>query len=381
MNDTKLHYDDIAIVPEILTEIESRSECNPCDENNMLPIFASCMSSVVSMENYQDFIDAQINPVIPRTYGLKERLRFVAQHPDIFVAFSLAETIDVFVTGYNNAMVDVCNEGYELKTINICIDMANGHMKKLIETVKSLRNIYGERIKIMTGNIANPKTFYEYAKAGVDYARCGIGGGNVCSTSSNLGIHYNVFSLLQECYEIKSNNKFKCKIVADGGIRCYRDIQKALIYADYVMIGSLLNKAMESAGETTYGKSYFNIRGFKIFRPIKTLLTYGRRIKRKRFNSIYNSYVKTGKLEVNKEVFGMSTKKAQIQINNANGLYNNLKTSEGLVKKQTVEFNLKEWSIKEMDYLKSAMSYTNSRNLSEFKNSQWIRISQIKYNV
>lgn len=180
MNDTKLHYDDIAIVPEILTEIESRSECNPCDENDMLPIFASCMSSVVSMENYQDFIDAQINPVIPRTYGLKERLRFVAQHPDIFVAFSLAETIDVFVTGYNNAMVDVCNEGYELKTMKICIDMANGHMKKLIETVKKIKKIYGDRISVMTGNIANPKTYEEYAKAGVDIARFSIGTGNCC---------------------------------------------------------------------------------------------------------------------------------------------------------------------------------------------------------
>lgn len=202
-----------------------------------------------------------------------------------------------------------------------------------------------------------------------------------CSTSSNTAIHYPIFSLIQEAYQIKINNNYQCKIMADGGIRSYRDIQKALIYADYVMIGSLLNKAMESAGETTYGKSYFNIRGLKIFRPIKTLLTYGRKIKREKFNSIYNNYVKTGKLEVNKEVFGMSTKKAQAQINNANGLHNNLKTSEGLVKKQSVEFNLREWSYKEMDYLKSAMSYTNSRSLSDFHNSNWIKISQIKYNI
>lgn len=381
MNDIKLNYDDITVVPEILTDIESRSECNPCMDNDMLPIFASCMSSVVSMDNYKDFINAQINPVIPRTYNVKERLRFIANHPSIFVAFSLQETIDIFCTGRNNAMIDVCNEGYSITRACICIDLANGHMKKLLETVKVVKKIYGDRITIMTGNIANPKTYEEYAKAGVDIARFSVGTGNCCSTSSNTAIHYPIFSLLQEAYQIKINNNYKCKIMADGGIRSYRDIQKALIYADYVMIGTLLNKAMESAGETTYGKSYFNIRGFKIFRPIKTLLTYGRKIKRDKFNHIYNKYVKTGKLEVNKEVFGMSTRKAQIQINNANGLYSNLKTSEGLVKKQQVEFNLKEWSIQEMDYLKSAMSYTNSRNLEEYHNSNWIRISQIKYNI
>ena len=208
-----------------------------------------------------------------------------------------------------------------------------------------------------------------------------IGTGNCCSTSSCTGIHYSVFSLLQETYQIKVNNGYTCKIVADGGIRSYRDIQKALIYADYVMIGSLFNKAMESSGKTTYGKSYFNIRGFKVFRPIKTLLTFGKNIDRKKFQSIYEEKVKTGKLEINKEVFGMSTKKAQNQINVANGLGGKLKTSEGLIKKQMVEFNLKEWSEAETDYLKSAMSYTNSRTLEEYHNSNWIRISQIKYNI
>lgn len=180
MNDIKLNYDDITVVPEILTDIESRSECNPCMDNGMLPIFASCMSSVVSMDNYKDFINAQINPVIPRTYNVKERLRFIANHPSIFVAFSLQETIDIFCTGRNNAMIDVCNEGYSITRACICIDLANGHMKKLLETVKEVKKIYGDRITIMTGNIANPKTYEEYAKAGVDIARFSVGTGNCC---------------------------------------------------------------------------------------------------------------------------------------------------------------------------------------------------------
>jgi len=379
--ETKLHYDDIAIVPEVVTNIKSRSECNPYDTRNMLPIFASCMSSVVSMENYSDFVAAHINPIIPRTYSVNQRLMFMQKEKNIFVAFSLQETKDLFLKYNEHYAGTLFSDIINNQKMYVCIDMANGHMEELIKTVKLIKDIYGDKVVIMTGNIANPKTYEEYAKAGVDYARMSIGTGNCCSTSSNTGIHYSIFSLLQEAYQIKINNNYNCKIVADGGIRNYRDIQKALIYADYVMIGSLFNKAMESAGKTTYGKSYFNIRGFKLFRPIKTLLTFGRTINKKHFDKIYNNQVKTGKLEVNKEVFGMSTKKAQNQINTANGLEGKLKTSEGLIKKQTVEFNLSEWSIAETDYLKSAMSYTNSRTLEEYHNSNWIRISQIKYNI
>ena len=382
--DIKLHYDDIAIVPEVITNIKSRHECQPYDENGMLPIFASCMSSVVSMANYDDFVMAHINPVIPRTYSVKNRLDFMIRHEGIFVAFSLLETHNLFLTYNENEIGDLFKEAINNTTMHICIDMANGHMNDLIQTVKLIKQIYGDKVVIMTGNIANPKTYEEYAKAGVDYARMSIGTGNCCSTSSCTGVHYSVFSLLQEAYQIKVNNGYKCKIVADGGIRSYRDIQKALIYADYVMIGSLFNKAIESAGKTTYGKSYFNIRGFKIFRPIKTLFTFGRQVKiKKLYNQKFYEKIKSGKIEVNKEVFGMSTKKAQSQINEANGIgtVGKLKTSEGLIKKQMVEFNLKEWAKEETDYLKSAMSYTNSRTLEEYHNSNWIRISQIKYNI
>ena len=85
----KLSYNDITIVPEVVTEISSRSECNPYDDSGFLPIFASCMSSVVSMENYKTFNDSKIRVVIPRTYSYEERLNFLFNDSVNFVAFSL----------------------------------------------------------------------------------------------------------------------------------------------------------------------------------------------------------------------------------------------------------------------------------------------------
>lgn len=387
MNDIKLNYDDITIVPEKITDIASRKECNPFDEDGMLPIFASCMSSVVSMANSSDFNKSKIRTVIPRSYSIDNRVTYLFYQKDNFnfVAFSLEETRELFIKNNifeKDASIreDYHKDKNSIRPIKICIDLANGHMRCLLDMVKEIKSKYNDKVIVMTGNIANPETYRDYEEAGVDYARFSVGTGDACLTSSNTAIHMPIFSLLKEAYEIKEEIKGKCKIVADGGIRGYRDIQKALIYADYVMIGSLFNRAMESAGKTTYGSFYWNIRGKKIYRPIKTLLKYGKEIPKEDYEKVYQ-LIKDNKLTVWKEFYGQSTKIAQALIASANTqTLKNLKTSEGLFKYQKVEYCLTKWVENEIDYLRSAMSYTNSRTLEEYKNSRWARISQIKYN-
>ena len=375
----KYNYDDITIVPEVVTDIESRQECNPFDEEGYLPIFASCMSSVVSIDNKNKFNENHIRCVIPRTYSIDERINQLINDKVNFVAFSMNEAETLFID-MKSFLTYYCVKMAEDDKLKICIDLANGHMLKLLTLAKKIKEIWGDHILIMTGNIANPETYMKYELAGIDYVRCSIGSGNVCSTSSNTAIHMPVFSLLKEIYELKQKYNCKCKIVADGGIKGFRDIQKALIYADYVMIGSLFNKAMESAGKTTYGKSYWNIRGYKIIRPLKSLFTFGKEIPKDKYDECFK-LVKQNKLTVWKELYGMSTKIAQAVIAEANNqTLTKLKTSEGLLKYQRVEYNIAGWVENEIDFLRSAMSYTNSRNLTEYKDSRWVRITQIKYN-
>ena len=198
---------------------------------------------------------------------------------------------------------------------------------------------------------------------------------SACLTASNTGVYYPYFSLIKEIYELKQRYGGKAKIIADGNIKAYRDIQKALVYADYVMIGGLFNKAIESAGKTTYGKSYWNVNGNKIFRPLKTLFTYGREIPRERFGEAFKLF-KEGKLVIWKQYRGMSTKEAQAAINKDA----KLKTAEGKVFYQKVEYDLKGWSENETDYLRSAMSYTNSRDLYEYKESKFAVNMSVSYN-
>ena len=374
--EVKLGYDDISIVPAVISTIKSRKECNPCDEFGRLPIFVSPMDTVISEENYDDFARNGLNIVVPRTVNLTKRIQMLFQINN-FVAFSLVEARDLFVDDNLEKYVfyDTIKNGWGCK---ICIDLANGHMKELLDTVKAIKMRHPEII-IMTGNIANPKTYVEYEKARVDYVRVLIGSGDACLTASNTAVYYPHFSLLKEINEERKKIDGKCKVIADGGIKGYRDIQKALIYADYVMIGSLFNKAFESAGKTTYGKFYWNIRGYKIFRPLKTLFYYGKELKREDFPKLKEKW-KNGEFAVWKQYRGMSTKAAQEAISKANGTDVKLKTSEGLVKYQKVEYTLDGWVENEKDYLKSAMSYTDSRTLSEYKESEWVEVRSISHN-
>lgn len=376
MNDyIKLNYNDITIVPEVTTRISSRSECNPYDKEGFLPIFASCMSSVVSMDNYKSFNDSKIRVVIPRTYSYEERVSFLCNDNINFVAFSLNETKLLFEEGiFQCPSYDISS--YPLR---ICIDLANGHMDSLIELVKEIKSEFGDRVIIMTGNIANPETYKVYEEAGVDFVRVSIGSGAACITSSLTGIHYPVFSLLKDIYEIKQKINGKCNIIADGGIRDYRDVQKALIYADYVMIGSVFNSAIDSAGVAKYGRFYWDINGRKILRPLKTLFYFNRTVKPQDYVKVLHD-IKKGNVEVWKEYYGMASKKAQKLINQKNGTNNKLKTSEGTIKRNKVSFSIDGWAENETDALRSAMSYTNSKNLEEFKNSNWVVVMNVPYN-
>ena len=383
----KLGYEDITIVPETVSNIRHRSECSLCnDYNNKLPIFTAPMDNVVDLNCYEEFIGNNINVILPRTISLKKRVEYIfREYSDnsIFFALSLTEAQILFL---NDILVCTPEQGLMVeirKALNdktfvcrICIDIANGHMSELLDTIKAIKEKYGEQVVIMSGNIANPKTYKEYEKVGCDFVRCNIGSGSRCTTSSNTGIHFGCFSLIKEIYEIKQKINGKCRIIADGGIKGYGDIQKALLYADYVMIGSLFNKAIDSAGTPTYGKSYWNIFGERVLNPFKTLLTYGKPIKPKDYKKVLKQ-VKEGKLDVWKEYYGMSTKIAQKKMNNGG----KLKTGEGKSQRQKVEYSIEQWVENEQDFLRSAMSYTNSKTLSEYKDSQWIQLAYRAYNI
>ena len=174
INKTHYTYRDLTIVPGVTSDVQHRSECNPYNEDGMLPLFTAPMDTVVGESNYNLFQQNHINAILPRTVRLEERVYYSVSGK--WAAYSLREFGKIF-----------CNEDEPLKPdckMYVLIDIANGHMKIILDMVKKAKEIYGDNIVIMAGNIANPETYLEYAIAGVDYVRIGIGSG--CFTKDTI---------------------------------------------------------------------------------------------------------------------------------------------------------------------------------------------------
>lgn len=319
-------FDDVLIEPSILSKIKSRSEINIRNLLDMLPLMTAPMDTVVNENNFHLFKNNGILPVLPRIPNPTNDW----VDTNIFLSYSLDDFERIFLL--NKVTV---KSGERLKVL---IDVANGHMEKLYDLSKTAKIMYGNDMCLMIGNVANPKTFKEYCEIGVDLVRIGIGNGGGCLTTVQTGVGYPMASLIKECNEIKKTN-YSTKIVADGGFKKYSDIIKALaLGADYVMLGSILNKCLESAGETIDSNG-----------------------------EIINQYHEDAKkrFEVEIPLFktfrGMSTKEVQKSWGKEV-----LTTSEGVVRKNSVEYTIEGWVKNFEDYLKSAMSYTGKKELHHF---------------
>ena len=326
----KFDWNDISIVPETLSSISSRKEVDPT-YSSKLQIFTAPMDKVIDETNVNQFVENNINVCLPRHVKYE-----VVKNEDYFYSYGLDEIIEIL------------DKKSQLPK-RILIDVANGHMQKLYDTAKEIKQTYGDKIELMIGNIANPDTYKKYCEIGVDYIRVGIGGGSACTTSANVSIHYPMASLISECAYFKSIYDKPTKIVADGGFRNFSDIIKALaLGADYVMLGGIFNKCLDSCGETFMKDSqsqYYQVDFLKAMNAFDA------------------------GVDVYKYYRGMSTKEVQKSWNRSE-----LKTGEGITKYNKVEYTLEGWCENFTDYLKSAMSYCDSRNLNEF-------IGEVRYEI
>lgn len=330
----KYAYSDISIMPAVTSPIRSRSECNPYyEDDDYLPLFTAPMNSVVGEKSFKKYEDRKIHAILPRTVDLKTRLG----NKDGWSAFSLGEFETYFV---KDPDLPECRQAL--------IDIANGHMESMITLARISKDKWKNRLLIMVGNIAHPETYDIIDRAGIDFVRVGIGSGRGCITSSNTSVHYPMASLIDEI----RLRKRRCKVVADGGIRGYNDIIKALaLGADYVMIGSVFAKMLESEGPL--------LNEFK-----QKHLTWKENDEFSKYeDGKFWEYDIGGWSEVKlyKEFYGMASKKGQVAMNGEKKT-----TSEGLITTLPVEYTMDAWVENFIDYLKSAMSYTGHDTLEDF---------------
>ena len=346
---------DITVVQAPIGKYLHRGDVNTYTticEREVYPIFVAPMASVTDENNYKEWIKNKLTPVVPRS--IKQNLSFqerVKIAEDTFVSISLKEAEE------NLLKMEIKEDQ---KKIYICIDIANGNLQNLYHTCKRLKKLFKNKIEIMTGNTGNPKTYKYYADNGIDWMRVGIGLGSLSTTSSNVSIYYAPATLLDELHREKllyakeNNGNTPTKIILDGGITNFDEIQKALaLGADAVMSGYIFALAEEACGEIGYAKTIedFNNDNY---------------ISKEEYEKLNEDEKK--ELKPFRDYYGMSTKKAQ---NIVNGKVT--RTAEGISKPVPVKYPIAKWVDNMQSYLRSAMTYTNSGNLKEFQeNTQLI---------
>ena len=168
---------------------------------------------------------------------------------------------------------------------------------------------------------------------------------------------------------------FDTKIIVDGGISNFDDIQKCLALGAFaVMNGSCFAKSEEACGEVRY-----------VIPDENGNIDFEHGIQKSYYDEIYNEYLAHGaycgeltttdkifiaESEPYREYYGMSHKRAQKEYGNKS-----MKTSEGIVRPVKVEYPIAKWADNMKSFLASAMSYTDCKTIDEFRENTEVIIN------
>jgi IMP dehydrogenase len=316
-----LTFEDVLIVPRY-SEVRSRKNVDTGSEIASIPLKVPIISS--NMDSITEYEMAKGMGVLG---GMGILHRFA--HDDQIVRW-----IQKLVIGKCPAVPSVGVGNLDLAKVEsyikagaqaICIDIAHGHTKTVIDMIKAIKNNFS--IKIIAGNIATKDGALALVDAGADVIKVGVGPGSLCTTRIQTGCGVPQLTAIMEVAKLKVNLNTNIKIIADGGIKHAGDITKALAAgADAVMIGSLFAGCTETPW----------INGKKVYR-------------------------------------GMASREAQMDYKGA--ISNDL--PEGVSKyvdnKGPVEQRVKEL----ISGLRSGMSYCGASNISELqKVAEFVKISR-----
>ncbi|MBQ7768661.1 MAG: IMP dehydrogenase [Oscillospiraceae bacterium] len=133
----------------------------------------------------------------------------------------------------------------------LCIDSSEGYSCWQSNTIKWVRDHYGDSVKIGAGNVVDRDGFMFLAKAGADFVKVGIGGGSICITRETKGIGRGQATALIEVAAAR-DEYFKetgiyVPICSDGGIvHDYHMTLALAMGADFMMLGRYFARFDES---------------------------------------------------------------------------------------------------------------------------------------
>jgi len=327
-----LTYDDISLLPDQISAVQHRSDCDTSAEflgvKLGIPIIGSPMNTVTGGRMAKSLADLQCLGVIHRFNTIEEQ---IAEFEDYELKDSEFKSAAVGI----NKKIDIERlkklADYGIKIM--CVDIANGGSKMIESYLNDIQNIISQyKLKIIAGNVASSETTKFLIDLKVDAIRVGIGNGAMCSTSIKSGIGIGQVDAIIRALTAKDEMKSDVKIIADGGINTPGAMCKALaLGCDAVMFGRVLAGTEEAPGD---------------------VLKYN--------NQLWKKYCGSASFAVKQE------KKNYIEGEES------LVTYKGSVSKIIRDYQ---------EGLQSSMSYLNSTSIAEFqKNSTFVRLTSNSFN-
>ena len=216
----------------------------------------------------------------------------------------------------------------------LVLDIAHGHAEHAIDALKELKNSFPDT-DVIAGNVATQVGAEDLYEAGADAIKVGVGPGGVCTTRLVAGVG------VPQLTAIFSASEIPIPVIADGGIKTSGDIAKAIAAgADSVMIGSMFAGTKESPGEVESSPKGLvkRVRGMASFEAIEARA------------------IRTGEL-IDDEYFEQ-------------------RAPEGVEGVVPYKGEVAKLIAQLVAGLKSGMSYSNARTISEFwEKAEFIRVT------
>lgn len=161
---------------------------------------------------------------------------------------SKGELLTAVAIGISKGLEEKTKQLIEMEVDVLVVDTAQGHQKNMIEAVKAVRQIAGDKKTIVAGNVATKEGTIDLIKAGANIVKVGVGPGAMCTTRMMTGVGRPQFSAVNEC--AKAAKSMNAHVWADGGIRHPRDVALAIAAgASSAMFASWFAGTYESASD------------------------------------------------------------------------------------------------------------------------------------
>jgi len=144
----------------------------------------------------------------------------------------------------------------------LCIDSSDGFSAWQGETIRYIKENFGEKTKVGAGNVVDKEGFLYLVNAGADFIKVGIGGGSICITREQKGIGRGQATAIIEVAEARKEyfdaTGIYIPLCSDGGIvHDYHMVLALAMGADFLMMGRYFARFDESpTKKLQIGNSY-----------------------------------------------------------------------------------------------------------------------------